>query len=104
MPTITPKIIDSHGKPGTAGITNGVETVLVLEVLVVGVLVTVTVDGAEVVDVVELVMASEVVDVLDDVELSLDEVVVATVELELELVEFVVVACCPTTGGFGGSR
>jgi len=106
---MTPTIIDSHGNPGIAGITIGVDTEIVVELLVVvGMLVTVTVDSAGVVDVVELIMATEVVDALDDVELALYEVVVAVVglelELELELVEFVEVACCPTTGGFWGSR
>jgi hypothetical protein len=102
IPTMTPTIIDSHGKPGIAGSTIGVETEIVVELLVVvGMLVTVTVDSAADVEVVELVMASEVVDSLDDDELALDEEVVAAVELELE---FVVVACCPTTGGIAGSR
>ena len=40
-----PAMMDSHGKPGTAGNTVGVETLIVLKVLVVvGVLTTVIVD------------------------------------------------------------
>jgi len=99
---MTPAIIDSQGKPGTAGIISGVETELVLNVVVIGVLVTVTVDSVVAVDVTELVVTDSVF-ALDDVEVELSVEVVAPA-VELELVEFVFVACCPTTGGFVGSR
>jgi hypothetical protein len=100
-------MIDSHGKPGIAGITSGVETVLLLElVVVVGVLTSVNVD-TEVLTIVvvrELVEVTgvEVVDDVEDTELELDAV--DSVELELELVVVVVLACWPTTGGYRGSR
>jgi len=112
-----PAITDSHGKPGIAGSTIGVETDIVVELLVdVGVLTTVIVDT----DVLTTVVVSELVvivdvEALDEVELVIDEddegtVVVAT-ELELEVlcvllcvVLCVLVACWPTTGGLAGSR
>jgi hypothetical protein len=100
-PSMIPAIMDSHGKPGTAGRTIGVETEIVVELLVVvGVLTTVIVET----DVLTTVVVSELVvipDVVDAFETMLlvanDEVVVATefdVELELELeLELVLVTC-----------
>jgi hypothetical protein len=120
-----PAIMDSHGKPGIAGSTIGVETEIVVELLVVvGVLTSVIVDTdiLTTVVVIGVVVTSDVVDALDDVLLdSSDDVVVTeelevaldvvpeepevAVELELELeLELVLVACWPTTGGFCGSR
>ncbi len=106
-----PAIMDSHGKPGTAGRTIGVETEIVVELLiVVGVLTTVIVETET--DVlttavgIELVVATGIVEALDDVELVTEPgvVVVATgpdVEFELALVLW---TCWPTTGGVRGSR
>jgi hypothetical protein len=83
-------MIDSHGKPGIAGSTIGVETELVSELtVVVGVLSTVNVD-TEVLSIVlatELVVSTVVTDSLDEVTLELelaideDSTVVPTDEL-----------------------
>ena len=116
-PIMMPTIMDSHGKPGIAGSTIGVEIVVELLVIV-GVLTTVIVDTEVLTTVVagELVVISDVEEALDDAALVIDEdsVIVAIepelelaleVELELELaLEVVLVACCPTTGGTVGSR
>ena len=101
--------MDSHGKPGTAGSTIGVETEIVVELLVVvGVLTTVIVETeTDVLTTVggsELVLVTGIVEALDDVELVTEPgvVVVATgPDVEFELV---VVTCWPTTGGVRGSR
>ena len=97
-PIISPAIIDSHGKPGMAGSTIGVETEIIVE-LVVGVLTTVIVET----DVLTTVVVSELVVVTDvvngvEVVLTTDDVLVAELDVEF------VVACCPTTGGVIGSR
>ena len=98
-PIISPAIIDSHGKPGMAGRTIGVETAIVVE-LVVGVFTTVIVetDVLTTVVVMELVVVTDVVSGVDEVELATDDVLVAELDVEF------VVACCPTTGGVIGSR
>ena len=72
MPSIRPAMIDSQGKPGTAGITIGVETEIVVELLVVvGVLTTVIVDTDVLISVVvsELVAVRDIVEALDETEL-----------------------------------
>ena len=115
MPSMMPAMMASHGKPGIAGSTIGVETELVTEVLVVvGVLTTVIVD----IEVLTSVVVSELV--VDKIRGELvDEVVAVTgvdaVEV-LELLETTVmvlvagvavdvdVVPCPTTGGFKGSK
>jgi hypothetical protein len=59
-----PAIMDSHGKPGIAGNTIGVETEIVVELLVVeGVLTTVMVDT----EVLTAVVVSELVTGMEDV-------------------------------------
>ena len=97
--------MDSHGKPGIAGSTIGVETEIDVELLVVvGVLTTVIVETeTDVLTTVgELVVVTGIVETLDDVELVTEAgVVVVATELDVEL-EFVV--CWPTTGGIAGSR
>jgi hypothetical protein len=65
-------MIDSHGKPGIAGNAIGVETETVVEVLVVGVLTTVSVDTEEL----TTVVVSEFVVVTEIVDAELDELVV----------------------------
>jgi len=83
MPSMMPVIMDSHGKPGTAGSTIGVETEIVVKLpVVVGVLTTVSVDTEMLADVTvdELVVAGACVEAEDevlcceavDVELSID--------------------------------
>jgi hypothetical protein len=111
-PRIRPAIIDSHGKPGIAGSTIGVVTVLVAELTVVeGVLSTVTVDTETlaIVDSSELVVSTAWVVVLDDVTLELDEdTIVADAELDAEVSvvsdEFDVVPPPLNVGGVIGSR
>ena len=105
--------MDSHGKPGTAGRTIGVETEIVVELLVVvGVLTTVIVETeTDVLTTVggsELVLVTGIVEALDDVEFVTEPVtepgavVVATgPDVKFELV---VVTCWPTMGGVRGSR
>ena len=98
-PSIKPAIIDSHGKPGIAGNTIGVETEIVVELLVVvGVLTTVSVDTDVLTTVVvnELVVVIDVVEALADVELVIEDTVV--------VVLCVVATCWPTTGGLAGSK
>jgi hypothetical protein len=93
-----PAIMDSHGKPGTAGRTIGVETEMVVELLVVvGVLTTVMVetetDVLTTVVGIELVLVAGIVEVLDDVELVTEPgVIVVATGVDVEL-EFVVVTC-----------
>jgi len=97
--------MDSHGKPGIAGSTIGVETEIVVELLVVvGVLTTVIVETDVLTTVVvsELVVVTGIVEELNELVAETGAVTVATeldVELELELV-----TCWPTTGGTAGSR
>ena len=103
--------MDCHGKPGIAGITIGVETEIVVELLVVvGVLTTVIVETETDVDVLttvvgdELVVVTGVVEELNDVELVTEAgVVIVATELDVEL-ELELVTCWPTTGGTAGSR
>ncbi len=105
--------MDSHGKPGTAGSTIGVETEIVVELLVVvGVLTTVIVETeTDVLTTVggsELVVVTGIVEALDDVELVTElvtepGVVVVATGPDVEF-EPVVVTCWPTTGGVRGSR
>lgn len=78
-PRIRPAIMDSHGKPGIAGRTIGVETELVAELsVVVGVLTTVTVD----IDVLTMVLISElVVDTAGVVALAYTRVVLGVDEV-----------------------
>ena len=127
MPSTMPAMIDSHGKPGIAGRTMGVETEVVVTVLVPGVLTTVIVDTAVLTTVAdgELVAVTAVEEVSlelvpepdpepDPVAVALAVDVVLEVELDVELelgVEVavddaleVVACCCPTTGGTAGSR
>ena len=102
MPSMMPAMIDSHGNPGTAGRVIGVETEIVLEVLVVvGVLTTVNVET----EVLTTVAIDELVDVTDsvvaeDVELLSCE----AVEVLSVLFCVVVACCCWMTGGLSGSR
>jgi hypothetical protein len=90
IPTMIPTMMDSHGKPGTAGRTIGVETETVVELLVVvGVLTTVIVETeTDVLTTVSgLVVVTGVVEALNDVELVTEAgVVVVATELEFELV------------------
>jgi hypothetical protein len=93
-------MIDSHGKPGIAGRTIGVETELVDELTVVaGVVATVRVDTAVLTTVVVtgLIVVEGIVVALDDVRVELvtdvDAVVVADEEVEDTVV--VVATCCP---------
>jgi hypothetical protein len=73
-----PAIMDSHGKPGIAGSTIGVETEIVVELLVVvGVLTTVIVDN----EVLTTVVVIELVVVTDSVAAEVD---VLTCELICE--------------------
>jgi len=87
MPSIRPAMIDSHGKPGIAGNTIGVETEIVVELLVVvGVLMTVIVDTAELTMV---VVSAPVVDagiVEADVAVSTEEADVVDASDEAEAV------------------
>jgi hypothetical protein len=106
-----PAMMDSHGKPGTAGRTIGVETEIVAELLVVvGVLTTVIVETeTDVLTTVvgsELVLVKGIVEALEEVELAtIVGVVVVATELDVELeFELAVVTCWPTTGGTVGSR
>jgi hypothetical protein len=105
---IRPAIMDSHGKPGMAGNTIGVDVELVdVLVVVVGVLTTVTVDNDVLITVVvnELVVVIGIVALLVAValELTLDTVVVTGVELVVvDVVEFV--PPLVTVGGTTGSR
>jgi hypothetical protein len=96
-------MMDSHGKPGIAGRTIGVETEIVVELLVVvGVLTTVIVETDVLTTVVvsELVAVTGIVEALNDVELVTEAgAVVVAIELEV-----VLVTCCPTIGGLNGSR
>ena len=62
-PIISPAIIDSHGNPGIAGSTIGVETEIV-ELLVVGILTTVVTET----EVLTTVVVTELVVVIDSVE------------------------------------
>ena len=109
IPSMTPIMMDSHGKPGTAGSTIGVETELVVELLVVvGVLTIVIVETETDVltTVSELVVAAGVVDALNEIEFVIAVGTIAVefeLELELEL-ELVVVTCCPAIGGLSGSK
>jgi len=115
MPSIIPTMIDSHGNPGIAGRTIGVETEVVVTVLVCGVLTTVIVDTSVLTTVAlgELVVTG-IVEVSVDVEFVAepdpepDPFPVATeLDVELEVTvgdEREVATCCPTTGGTVGSR
>jgi hypothetical protein len=93
-PSMMPAMIDSHGNPGIAGNVIGVETVIVLEVLVVvGVLTTVIVET----EVLTTVVIGELVVVTDAVETKDVEVLTCeTVEEELKVVcvLFCVVVAC----------
>jgi len=90
-PSIKPAIIDSHGKPGTAGRTIGVETDIVVELIeVVGVLTTVIVDTDVDTDVDTEVLTTVVVSELVVVE-ALE---IELTELELVNVERLAVDCC----------
>ena len=64
-PIISPAIIDSHGKPGTAGSTIGVDTEIDW---VVGVFITVVTD----IEVLTTVVVTELVVVIDSVEVTGD--------------------------------
>jgi hypothetical protein len=111
-PSIRPAIIDSHGKPGIAGSTIGVDTELVEELVVaVVVLATVKVDTAVLTTVVvtELIVVEGIVVALDDVTLELvidvDALVVTGDELEVvSATEVEVVPPLVTVGGTTGSR
>jgi hypothetical protein len=102
-----PTMMDSHEKPGIAGSTNGVETEIVVELLVVvGVLMTVIVDTEVLTTVVvrELVVVTDSVAAEVDVltcELTCEEMNVEPVVTELEAVE---VAVLPLPLATGGSR
>ena len=103
-PIIKPAIMDSHGKPGTAGSTRGVVAELVVE-LTVGVAATVKVDTDMLTTVVVngLVVMGMVVGLDDVALLVLDTVIVAWVELGALVV--VEVAAWPlNVGGTIGSR
>jgi len=98
--------MDSHGKPGMAGNTIGVDVELVdVLVVVVGVLTTVTVDNDVLTTVVvnELIVVIGIVELFAEValELALDEdtVVVTGVVVDVEFVPPLV-----TVGGTTGSR
>jgi hypothetical protein len=101
-PKIRPASIDSHGKPGIAGSTMGVETELVDElIVVVGTVETVTVDTEVLTTTVvgELVVTGTIVVLL----VALDSVVVAWDELEAVAVVEVTVWLL-YVGGTTGSR
>ena len=111
MARMKPTMMDSHGNPGIAGRTKGVE--VVLELLVVEAVLTTVIVETEVLTIVigELVVATDsvgedvevVTSETDDVEpRELCTVVLCTVLLCVVLC--VVVACWPTTGGLTGSR
>jgi len=116
-----PAMIDSHGKPGIAGRTMGVETEVVVTVLVCGVLTTVIVETdvlttvalaalvvTGIVEVsVEFVTEPDPFPVATelDAELEVDAELEDDVELEVTVGdELEVATCCPTTGGTAGSR
>jgi hypothetical protein len=105
-------MIDSHGKPGTAGITIGVETASVVELLVVvGVLTTVIVDTDVLINVVvsELVAVRDIVEALDETELMKLELINVEDTVDalalLKVVVTTIVDCCTVFWNApGGSR